>query len=290
MDNQATDRSGFSARPRRIIATPDIAPGQSDWFRALTDLGEALRRFNLVVLLGASDVASRYRRSALGQLWIALSNAILVVTIGFVWANIWKMPVAEFLPYLAAGHVFWLLLTTTLMDASTIFVQSASYLKELALARSTYILANLVKNLIVFAHNLVILPVVFIWFGVGSLQTLWLLVPALALTTLTLLAASFWIGVLGVRFRDVPNIVASLVTVMFFLTPVIWREQLIEPELRSLLVFNPFHVFLELLRAPLLGQWPQPGYWTIATCIFLLNAVIGFLAFARWRRWITLWL
>lgn len=268
----------------------DIRPGVSIWRRAVDDIGEALARWNLIVLLGSSDVASRYRRSVLGQFWLTLSNALLIVAIGVVWANIWKQPLAEFLPYLAAGHVFWLLMTGTLVDASTTFVNSASYMKELNLPRSTYLFANIIKHMVILAHNIVIIPAVFLFFGIWPSINAMLFVPALVLTMLTLMAASFWLGVVGLRFRDVAGIVSSLVMVLFFLTPVIWREQLIEPHLRDMLVFNPFHVFLELLRAPILGQEPKPHYWLIGLGILAANTVLGFVVFARWRRSITYWL
>lgn len=268
----------------------DIRPGVSIWTRAMEDIASGLARWNLVVLLGASDVASRYRRSILGQFWLTLSNALLIVAIGFVWANIWKQPLAEFLPYLAAGHVFWLLMTTSLTDASTTYATSASYMKELNLPRSTYLLANIVKHLVILGHNIVIVPAVFIAFGIWPSATTFLVIPALLLTVATLLAASFWLGVAGLRFRDVPGIVGSLMMVLFFLTPVIWRQELIDPHLREWLVINPFHVFLELLRAPLLGQTPKPEYWLIGLAIFVFNAAVGFVVFAKWRRWITFWL
>lgn len=285
-----TTDAGGRARPRPRIRSEDIRPEVSYWRRAVDDLAGGLARWNLVLLLGASDVASRYRRSVLGQFWLTLSNAVLILAIGFVWANIWKQPLAEFLPYLAAGHVFWLLMTTSLTDASTTFATSASYMKELNLPRSTYLMANMVKHLVILGHNVIIVPVVFLAFGLWPNFGMLLVIPALALTVATLLAASFWLGIVGVRFRDVPGIVGNLTMVLFFLTPVIWRQELIDPHLRSLLVFNPFHVFLELLRAPLLGHAPEPHYWLIALAIFAGNAALGFVVFAKWRRWITFWL
>lgn len=282
--------ASLPARHLPRAKSEDIRPGVSIWARAMEDIAGGVARWNLVVLLGASDVASRYRRSILGQFWLTLSNALLIVAIGFVWANIWKQPLAEFLPYLAAGHVFWLLMTTSLTDASTTFATSASYMKELNLPRSTYLLANIVKHLVILGHNIVIVPAVFIVFGIWPSATTFLVIPALLLTVATLLAASFWLGVAGLRFRDVPGIVGSLMMVLFFLTPVIWRQELIDPHLREWLVINPFHVFLELLRAPLLGQTPKPEYWLIGLAIFAFNAAVGFLVFAKWRRWITFWL
>ena len=278
------------ARLLPLIRSEDIRPDSSLWRLAIIDLAGALRRRNLILLLGFSNVASLYRRSVFGQFWMTISNIMLILAIGFVWANIWKQPLTEFLPYLTAGHIFWILMTASLTDASTTFATSASYLKELNLPRSTYLLAGIVKQLVVLGHNLVVLPFVFIACGLWPTPSVFLVVPALVLTVATLLAASFWISILGLRFRDVPNIISSLTTVLFFLTPVIWHKDLIDQDLRALLIFNPFYIFLELIRAPLLGYHVDAHYWFIGISILAVNAVVGFVVFAKWRRWITFWL
>jgi lipopolysaccharide transport system permease protein len=270
--------------------TMDISPNAGIWRRATDDLNDALGRLNVILLLGSDDVASRYRRSVLGQFWFTLSNALFIITIGLVWANIWKQPIEEFLPYFAAGHVFWTLMAVSLIDASSTFSNSASYLRELNFPRSTYLFANSVKHLIILLHNLVIIPVVFMIFGKWPTLEFFLFVPALFLTLLTILASSFWLGILGLRFRDVSALISSLMMVLFFLTPVIWHEEMVDQGLRDLLILNPFHIFLELLRGPLLGNVPEARYWWLGCLMLTINSIVGFVVFAKWRRSINYWL
>jgi ABC-type polysaccharide/polyol phosphate export permease len=71
---------------------------------------------------------------------------------------------------------------------------------------------------------------------------------------------------------------------------VIWKVEALEPSLRPYLDYNPFHVFLELLRAPLLGQHPPAHYWWTALALLFVNAALGFSVFARFRKRITYWL
>lgn len=268
----------------------DILPNAGVWRRAIDDLGEALARSNIILLLGSDDVASRYRRSMLGQFWFTVSNALFITTIGAVWSNIWKQPIEDFLPYFAAGHIFWTLMAVSLVDATSTFSNSAPYLKELNFPRSTYLFANIVKHFIILLHNVIIIPVIFLIYGKWPTAEFFLFFPALFLTMLTILAASFWLGILGLRFRDVSALISSLMMVLFFLTPVIWREDVIDQGLRDLLVLNPFHIFLELLRAPLLGYAPKAQYWWLGFLILAINSIAGFAVFAKWRRSVTYWL
>jgi ABC-type polysaccharide/polyol phosphate export permease len=271
-----------------LTATP-LRPA-SEMSRAFADIAAGLKRANVAMLIGASDITSRYRRTALGQFWITLSNAVLILAIGFVWAHIWKMPVEKFLPYLAAGHIFWLLLTSTLTDASTCFVGATAYLKELTLPRSTYLFANLIKNIVIFLHNLVIVPLIMFWFGHNPGAALVWFFPAFFLVLAILIAASFWISLLGLRFRDVPSLLGSMVTVLFFLTPVIWQVETLTPELRPYLIYNPFFSLLELLRAPVLGEVAAGIHWLIAFALLAGNLILGLAAYVLYRRRITYWL
>jgi ABC-type polysaccharide/polyol phosphate export permease len=278
------DRFLLRSRPVEIL------PNVSIWRRGIDDLSGALAQSRIILLLGSDDVASRYRRSALGQFWFTLSNALFIITVGVVWASIWKQPVEEFLPYFAAGHVFWTLMAVSLIDATSTFSNSAPYLRELNFPRSTYLFANTTKHFIILMHNLVIIPVVFLIFGRWPSYEIFLFIPALFLTMVTILVSSFWLGIIGLRFRDVPGLMSSLMMVLFFLTPVIWREEVIDQGLRDLLVLNPFHVFLELLRAPLLGYGPKSHYWLLGLSILIINSIMGFVVFAKWRRSVTYWL
>jgi ABC-type polysaccharide/polyol phosphate export permease len=290
MQNENIENPGhvgpFLLRSRSI----EILPNAGIWRRAIDDLSGAVARSNIIFLLGSDDVASRYRRSVLGQFWFTLSNALFIITVGFVWASIWKQPLEEFLPYFAAGHVFWTLMAVSLVDSTSTFSNSAPYMKELNFPRSTYLFANTVKHFIILIHNLIIIPIVFLAFGKWPTVEIFLFLPALFLTVLTILASSFWLGILGLRFRDVPALISSLMMVMFFLTPVIWHEEVIDQNLRDLLVLNPFHIFLELLRAPLLGYAPKGQYWLLGFVILIINLILGFVVFAKWRRSVTYWL
>ncbi len=58
-------------------------------------------------MLGWQDVRQRYRRSALGPFWLTISMGVMIGTIGIVFGQIFKTPMREFLPFLAAGMILW---------------------------------------------------------------------------------------------------------------------------------------------------------------------------------------
>jgi ABC-type polysaccharide/polyol phosphate export permease len=104
----------------------------------------------------------------------------------------------------------------------------------------------------------------------------------------------FWVAlllaVLSVRFRDIPQIVASVVQVAFFLSPIIWKADMLGPKNRFVADFNPLYHFMEVIRAPLLGQPIRAISWIITLCLLVLGSVGAFLVFARLRARVPYWL
>ena len=117
----------------------------------------------------------------------------------------------------------------------------------------------------------VIIPIVFIWFHVGINANILWLVLGLGL----LVVNAFWIGyflsILCARFRDVPQIVSSIMQVVFFITPVIYLPEQLAHRSVSFLKWNPFANLLEVVRDPILGT--VPSQWAIMNCA--LMAVVG---------------
>ena len=74
---------------------------------AFADLRASTQRIGLAWSLAWHDIVSRYRGSMLGPFWITLSMGLMVAGIGFLYANLFKVPVNEFIPYVALGIVFW---------------------------------------------------------------------------------------------------------------------------------------------------------------------------------------
>ena len=100
---------------------------------------------------------------------------------------------------------------------------------------------------------------------------------------------SFLIGMLCARYRDLNPTIASLVTLSFFLTPIIWNPSLI-PDRAFILLYNPFFHFVESIRAPLLGQPVQAETWLVLTLITILGWILVIPAVSKMGRKLVYWL
>jgi ABC-type polysaccharide/polyol phosphate export permease len=271
---QASDLSAF--RP--------ASPGAL----ALDDLREGLVQWRLSGALGWLDIRQRYRRSILGPLWLTFSMAVMVGSLGILYGALFQLPFDDFLPFLALGFLAWGIISMTVNDGCVVFTSSDSFIKQIKLPLSLYVYQMVWRNLIIFAHNIIVYVVVALYFQIWPGATALLALPGLVLILLNAVWVGIFFGMLCARFRDVPQIVASLMQVAFFLTPIIWKPELLGERV-AFAQTNPFFHFVELLRAPLLGHAPSALSWAVVVAITIGGWALMFLFFRRFRARVAYW-
>ena len=240
--------------------------------------------------LGWQDVKQAYRRSALGPFWLTLGMAVQVVVIGLVFGLIFKSPVEEFLPFLASSLIVWGFISGSLLDGSVAFVTGEAIIRQLPIPHYVHMLRSLWKNFIVLGHNFVILPIVFLVFLSPPNWNIVLLFPGLLLTSVFLLAFTYLVALATTRFRDMQQITASMMTVMFYVTPVIWQPSLIPSGTAHLLLgLNPFYHFLQIIRLPILGQAPTLENWALSIAITFVAVSVAYLASKKYKNRLAYW-
>src|SRR5262249_29901253 len=93
-------------------ASAPTSMGRLRLARARADLLGGLWRWELWGTLGWHDIRQRYRRSTLGPFWLTISTAVMVATLGFVYAGLFGNSLADYLPHLAVGLIVWGFIST----------------------------------------------------------------------------------------------------------------------------------------------------------------------------------
>lgn len=238
------------------------------------DLLAALSSCDLWLFLAWQDVRLRYRRSKIGPLWITLSMAIFCLSLGAVYSQLFKASTAEYLPFLSIGFVFWGMISGMLGEFPNVFVENASYIKEIKINPFTILFRVVARQVIIFAHNAIIIVCVYLYFSINPGLTALLALPGLALVLLNLMAIGVSLSLFGARFRDVAPITQSLIQVLFFITPITWFPRLI-PSDSWITRSNPLAYYLDLTRSPLLGQPPAQESWVVALCTLTFFAAVA---------------
>jgi ABC-type polysaccharide/polyol phosphate export permease len=257
---------------------------------AWRDFRVSLIDWRMWLLLGMNDIRQRYRRSRLGQFWITLAMATTIVSLGFLYAFLFKMPLAEYLPYLGTSFVVWGLMSGIVLDGCAVFIGAEGFLRQVPMPKSVFVHRMLVRNVVTFLHNIIILPPLYILFGVPLGWSLFLAFAGILLVLLNGIWVGLFLGTVCARFRDMPQIMASVMQVAYYLTPVMWRRTQLPPKWRWLSDLNPFQSFLDIVREPLLGRAAPLISWEVAGAVTIVGFIAAALFFSRFRARIVYWL
>lgn len=258
---------------------------------ALIDIFSAMKRYSLIGMLGWQDVRQRYRRSAVGPFWLTISMGVMIGTIGIVFGQIFNSPMHEFLPFLAAGMIFWGYMVTVITDGCMCFISSEGIIKQLPIPLFVHILRMLWRNVIILAHNIVILPLVFFAVGKPVSSEALLCIPGLVLLSINLAWVALLLAIICARYRDLPQIINSVLLVIFYITPIMWMPNMLPQRAgRYMLDMNPFYYLLEIVRAPLLSQMPTMTDWVVSLAIALLGWILTITVYGTYKRRVAYWL
>ena len=286
-DARSVVSSDGAAETSENIALAPVPP-PSQTALALQDIIGGACAFRLWGPLGWQDIRLRYRRSTFGPFWLTISMGVLVGGLGLLYAELFKVDVADYLPFIAAGFVLWGLLSDQINEGCTVFISAGGIIKQVTLPLSIHVYRLAWRSLIIFAHNAVVYIAAAVLFSIQPGWTGLLFLPGLALLCLNGVWVGLLLGLVSARFRDVPQIVASVMRLAFFLTPIIWKPELV-PERAYLLDFNPFFHFMELVRAPALGQTPGLVSWLAVLGITLGGWLVTLLMYRLYRGRIAYW-
>lgn len=257
----------------------------------MKEIISGINKLPLVSVLGWNDIRTRYRRSAIGPFWLTISMGVMIASIGLVFGQIFKTPMDEYLPFLAAGIILWAFITGTINEGCTSFIDAEGMIKQLPIPLFVHVLRVLWRNLLILGHNILILPLVFLVMGKGLTPSVLLVIPGLVLVLFCLSWLMLLFAILCARYRDLPQIIASLVQVVFYLTPIIWMPTLLPNRVgTTFLQLNPFYHLIELIRAPLLGGVPSLTSWLVILIISLVGWSFTLLFFNHFRYRVAYWL
>ena len=255
------------------------------------DLREAVRLWRLVLSLSFMDIKLRYRGSLLGPFWLTLSTAVMIGAMGFLYATLFHLDVGKYLPYLSISLILWSFLSTLTGEGGTSFTAAEGMIRAQRMPLCLHAARVVMRNLFVLAHNLVVIVAVFVIFHVVPSKAVISVIPALLLWLIDGMAVCLLLGVLGARFRDIPPIIASIVQIAFYVTPIIWSPTMVMHRHigRVLVEWNPFYALLEILRGPLLGSPLEPAAWGVALGYSVLLVLLSALTFTRARARVAYW-
>ncbi|MBP3949225.1 ABC transporter permease [Corynebacterium sp. Marseille-P3884] len=262
---------------------------------AASDLARGWGQHELWLQLGWQDIKQRYRRSTLGPLWITIATGVMSLALGLLYSMLFQISVREFLPHVTVGFIVWGFISGCIKDGANVFIENEGLIKQLPSALSVHVYRLVWRQLLFFAHNMVIWLILVLVFRIPLGWNVFLFIPALALMVINGVWVTMLFGIIATRFRDVAPLLEALVQLLFYVTPIVWtaktlREQGGEVAQRARIVeLNPLYHYLEVVRAPLIGEPVAASHWGIVLAGTVIGLFLAMIAMRQWRFRVPYW-
>lgn len=250
---------------------------------ALEELREIWRYRDLLQLLVVTSIKSRYKRSTLGIIWTLLNPLLNTIVLSIVFSFFFSRFSTENYPlYILSGLLLWNFFSQTTLHSMNKLIWGSSLIKRIYVPRTIFAVSVVGNGLV----NLLLgfIPLVLVMLVTRSPFTLALLSLPLAILLISMftLGLSLFLSTISVYFVDLVDMFGILLSIWFYLTPIIYPESIVPEPFMILLKLNPLYYFLEIFRVPILaGQWPSSTAIIISTVLAFIVLVLGWVTFTR---------
>jgi len=236
----------------------------------------------------AQQLILRYRRTLLGYLWTFINPFMMMSVMAVVFSALFKADLKTFAVFLFAGMIPWNFFSSVVTQSGTSFINNEGLIKKIYLPKIIFPLSIAIALLIDSALSFAALFLIIIALG-GSLSWSLLFLP-ISFLLLFLFAMGFGLimSVATVYFRDLQHVILIAMQGLFFLTPILYKQDALAGKIAALVALNPITPFIALFRMPLIeAAVPSAHLFAQATTIATTTIAVGLFIFIRQEKQIV---
>ena len=216
---------------------------------------------DLVMLFVRRDFVSIYKQTILGPLWYLIQPLLTTIVFTVVFGNIAKLPtdgLPSFLFYMS-GTLIFTYFASSLTKTSDTFASNAHLFGKVYFPRLAVPVSILISNLIAFVIQFGFFLAFIGYFylrGTPIHMNWWVFFTPVLLLMMAGLGLGFGIIVssLTTKYRDLRFLIQFGVTLLQYVTPVIYPLSAMSPKYQALIRLNPLTSVVEAFRYAYLGS------------------------------------
>lgn len=229
-------------------------------------------------------IRARYKQSVLGGLWAIVQPTVATLIFSIVFTYFVPVDTGG-IPYVIFSYVAmapWTFFTTALADMVESLVINMNLVSKIYFPREILPIAALLARLLDFGIASILLVGLLIYFRVRIEPTTLLFLPAVIAIQLALaLGLGFMGAALNVFYRDVKHIIALLIQVWLYATPIIYPVSSVPAWLRPYYFLNPMAGIIEAYRDILLRQQGPSAYLLLSLLVATVVLLVGYRFFKK---------
>lgn len=238
----------------------------------------------LLFNLAQREIAQRYKQSVLGYAWVIINPLLQLLVLTFVFSTIFRVSSfgVPYIIFLIVGLLPWNFFAQGLSSSANSLVSNSALIKKIYFPREIIVYATIIAKMIDFFYSCFVLILFFIFYHIPfSLQTIWV-IPIFIIQLIFTSAISLLISSFNLFYRDIQYLLNLIISIWFYLTPVIYPVEQFPEKYRFIFVFNPMSVIINAYRQTVIGAGqPNFGSLAIAAVTSIIFFIISFLIFKK---------
>jgi lipopolysaccharide transport system permease protein len=231
-----------------------------------SNLSRLFRYRGLIQSLVVRDLKARYRGSVLGFLWSFINPLLLLTIYSFVFSVVLPgLHTKEIEPYalfMFCGILPWTWFSSALSESAGSLIAGGNLIKKVLFPAEILPIVSVLANMVNFFLGLPILAVFLVYYRrwPDALDLIvWFPVAVLVQFVFTT-ALGLLLSALTVHFRDIRDILANVLTLWFFSTPIIYWIKEAPGFSKQVLDLNPMTHLIVTYQEILFFPGPV-GHW-----------------------------
>ena len=263
--------------PPDAIAVPALVNRTTERPTLAGTLASLVRYRELIRNLVLKDLKLKYRGSVLGFMWSLINPIVMISVYAVAFTFILRTRVEGFVLFLLLGILPWGFFVNSANMATGAVIDNGSLMKSVAFPRAILPVAVVFFNLAQYLLTvMVLLPILLIAYRV-PLSTQMLLYPVfLALQVLFTIGVALLLAAGTAFFRDVRHLLEIALSILFWLTPIVYPITQASPRVQTLILLSPLSPFIVAYQQIFYYRtWPGTEVWAMGIAYALLTFTAG---------------
>jgi lipopolysaccharide transport system permease protein len=241
---------------------------------------------DLVVVLTQKELKVKYKRSFLGYFWSVANPLALALVFFIAFKIVMKIQIENYTLFLISGLFPWQWFSNSVNSSVMVFVGNASLIKKVNFRREVLVVATVLNDMLHFILSIPVIVIFIFLYGMKP-SLLWLVGIPLMLIIQFIITFGFSVAISAINlfFRDIERIVFIFITLMFYLTPIIYSEDMVPDKYKSLILLNPLSLLMVSWRKLFMNGTLSFKDIALTFIYSLIIAAVGYIIFRklRWR-------
>ena len=242
--------------------------------------------FLTIVLIAQNTLSRQYRDSVLGILWTLIKPTTQVVIYSLIMPHIMRFPVADYTTFLITSIFTWGFISQTLIVTPNSLISNAEIIKRCIVSKTIFPLSDVSRLFYNYIISFLCMYVLLVLLSITKFDPVVLLLPLYLIPIfITLAAISIALAFSAPYLKDLNEVMTVLVSVSFWLTPIVYPITIIPEHLRYLFELNPFYIMIRPISM-IVHQHVIPSFLDSLYLILLtvFTSVISYIVYRTCRK------